>query len=72
MAMTDKKFEEDLQLAAKIVKSWPAWKQTSLQVTAMAKTPAPRTQNLPDQTGECGQCKDERLLPSPAHEQTNS
>ena len=69
--MTDKKFEEDLQLAAKIVKSWPAWKQTSLQVTAMAKTPAPRTQNLSAQTSaqtsECGQCKDERLPPSTSH-----
>jgi len=54
--MTDKKFEEDLQLAARIVKSWPAWKQTSLQVTAMAKTPTPRIQNLPSQTIECGQC----------------
>ncbi len=58
--MTDKKFEEDLQLAARIVKSWPAWKQTSLQVTAMAKTPTPRIQNPPAQPIECGLVKEER------------
>ena len=57
--MTDKKFEEDLQLAAKIVKSWPAWKQTSLQVTAMAKTPGPRTQTSSTQTIACGHCQDD-------------
>jgi len=38
--MTDKQFEEQLQLAASIVRSWPSWKQTSLQVTAMATTRA--------------------------------
>lgn len=35
----DKAFKEQLDLAAKIVASWPAWKQTSLLVTAMAKQP---------------------------------
>ncbi len=40
--MTDKKFEEALIAAGKIVESWPTWKQNSLLVTAMATTPAPR------------------------------
>ena len=35
----DKAFSEQLELAKKIVASWPKWKQTSLLVTAMAKQP---------------------------------
>ena len=67
--MTDKKFEEDLQLAAQIVKSWPAWKQTSLQVTAMAKTPTPRTQTSSIPASECGQCRGDSISQSIVHEQ---
>jgi len=62
MAMTDKKFGEELQLAAQIVKSWPAWKQTSLQVTAMAKTPKPRSQTSSIPASECEQCRDDSSL----------
>jgi hypothetical protein len=62
MAMTDKKFEEDLQLAAQIVKSWPAWKQTSLQVTAMAKTPKPRSQTSNIPASEYEQRRDDSSL----------
>ena len=39
--MKDKELKEALQLARNIVASWPTWKQTSLQVTAMPKTPVP-------------------------------
>lgn len=40
--MTDKKFQEALLQAGKIVESWPTWKQTSLLVTMMATSPTPR------------------------------
>lgn len=40
--MNDKKFEQALNAAGKIVESWPRWKQNSLLVTSMSTTPTPR------------------------------
>lgn len=38
----DSKFRSALERAAEIVATWPRWKQTSLIVTAMAKSPEER------------------------------
>lgn len=38
--MTDQNFARALQQAEKIVETWPSWKQNSLLVTTMAKSPA--------------------------------
>lgn len=40
--MNDKKFEQALNAAGRIVESWPTWKQNSLLVTSMSTTPTPR------------------------------
>ena len=38
----DPDFKKALNRAEEIVSTWPAWKQTSLLVTAMSTTPQPR------------------------------
>lgn len=40
--MTDKKFQQALQSADRIMQDWPLWKQNSLLVSSMSTTPAPR------------------------------
>jgi len=66
--MTDTRFKDELQLAARIVQSWPAWKQTSLQVTAMATTPAPRPPQNDSNSPQRGQGVQE-LAVEPGQEQ---
>lgn len=40
--MTDRKFQQALEAADRIVRSWPTWKQNSLIVSSMSTTPTPR------------------------------